>query len=155
MAAGPSPLVAVEAGHTCPMPPGRMHESDFEEVDGELGRRGQLGLVIRESPYAGGMADGLARHSGGPSRGNCGSMVRWRASRARIAAMTPEQRAAMGADGLGAGRLGRPAGVRLDEPAWTFEAGVDMPWLLSTRSYTLQLRNEAQPRTLGKEGRRR
>ena len=65
------PLVAVEAGHTClDAATGRMHESDFEEVDGRGGRRGQLRAGDpRGRAVAGGVADGLAGRAAGAGPG--------------------------------------------------------------------------------------
>ena len=92
------PIVAIDAGHAClAAATGHMHESDFEETVDD----GVFGLVIREiSPSlhawltewldepVSSAVQTTALHS---------SMVdQARESRARIAAMTPEERAALG-----------------------------------------------------------
>jgi hypothetical protein len=96
------PLVAVEAGHAClDAGTGRMQESDFEEVEGDA-EDGEVtfGLVIRE--VAPSLTAWLTTWLDAPQMPAQvatlhGSMVQMaRESRARIAAMTPEQRAAMG-----------------------------------------------------------
>jgi hypothetical protein len=95
------PLVAVEAGHAClDAKTGRMHGSDFEEVEGEERDEVAFGLVIRE--IAPSLERWLTTWLDAPPMPSQvatlhGSMVEMaRESRARIAAMTPEQRVAMG-----------------------------------------------------------
>jgi hypothetical protein len=95
------PLVAVEAGHAClDVATGRMHESDFEELDGEEGGEVSFGLVIREvAPSLVAWHTAWLDAPAAPSQAATphDSMVQMaRESRARIAAMTPEQRAAIG-----------------------------------------------------------
>jgi hypothetical protein len=95
------PLVAVEAGHAClDAKTGRMHESDFDEVEGEEQDEVAFGLVFRE--IAPSLEVWLTTWLDAPPMTPQvatlhSSMVEMaRESRARIAAMTPEQRAAMG-----------------------------------------------------------
>jgi hypothetical protein len=95
------PLVAVEAGHAClDAATGRIHESDFDEVGGEDDGEVSFGLVIREvAPSLAAWLTVWLDAPAPPSHGATvhGSMIQMaRDSRARIAAMTPEQRAAMG-----------------------------------------------------------
>jgi hypothetical protein len=95
------PLVAVEAGHAClDVATGRMHESDFEEVVGDADGEVSFGLVIREiaPSLAAWLMAWLDAPAASPQVATLpGSMIQTaRESRARIAAMTPEQRAAMG-----------------------------------------------------------
>jgi SMI1/KNR4 family protein SUKH-1 len=97
--AGLLPLVAVEAGHACvDASSGRMYESDFEEI--EQDDDASYGLVIRDLSMS--LEEWLERWlesappvpPGAPLQSSMVEMARQ--SRARIAAMTPEQRAAMG-----------------------------------------------------------